>query len=67
MGKSTATCQLLHPVEFCSIPRPRKYPPYLHAEMACAAMEQGKHVLIEKPLALTAEDTRKIILSRDQN
>ena len=23
-------------------------PPHLHAEMACAAMEHGKHVLIEK-------------------
>uniref|UniRef100_A0A7V2B031 Gfo/Idh/MocA family oxidoreductase n=1 Tax=Rhodothermus marinus TaxID=29549 RepID=A0A7V2B031_RHOMR len=33
-------------------------PPHLHAAIACAAMEAGKHVLIEKPPALTLEEVR---------
>ena len=36
-------------------------PPGLHAEMACAAMRAGKHVLLEKPAAITAESARQII------
>ena len=36
-------------------------PPGLHAEMACAAMKAGKHVLLEKPAALTEESARLII------
>lgn len=35
-------------------------PPALHAEMACAAMEYGKHVLLEKPLSLTEEEALRI-------
>lgn len=35
-------------------------PPYLHATIACAAMEAGKHVLIEKPPALTFEEARRL-------
>lgn len=35
-------------------------PPFTHADMACEAMEAGKHVLIEKPLATTLEDARRI-------
>ncbi|MBM7570336.1 Gfo/Idh/MocA family protein [Aquibacillus albus] len=33
----------------------------LHAEMAIQAMEKGKHVMIEKPLATTIEDANRII------
>ncbi|WDZ82658.1 Gfo/Idh/MocA family protein [Micromonospora cathayae] len=35
-------------------------PDHLHAEAALAAIEAGKHVLIEKPLATTAADARRI-------
>lgn len=36
-------------------------PPNLHAEMACAAMKAGKHVLLEKPVALSEESAKKIL------
>ncbi len=35
-------------------------PPATHVEIACAALERGIHVLIEKPLATTLEDARRI-------
>ncbi len=41
-------------------------PPSTHAEIACAAMKSGKNVIIEKPLALSIEDARKIISTRDE-
>ena len=41
-------------------------PPSTHAEIACAAMKAGKHVIIEKPLALSVKDARKIISTRDE-
>lgn len=36
-------------------------PPETHAEMACAAMQSGKHVLLEKPIAISEEEARRII------
>ena len=41
-------------------------PPSTHAEIACGAMERGKHVLIEKPIAITLEDAKRIISIRDR-
>jgi predicted dehydrogenase len=36
-------------------------PDFLHREAAVAAAEAGKHILVEKPLATTEEDSRAII------
>jgi predicted dehydrogenase len=42
-------------------------PPALHREVAVAAMESGRDVLIEKPLALTVADCDEIIAARDRS
>ena len=36
-------------------------PPSLHADMACAAMQEGKHVVLEKPAAVTEEQAERIL------
>lgn len=36
-------------------------PSGLHAEQAIAVLESGKHVLIEKPLAITTEESIKVV------
>jgi predicted dehydrogenase len=40
--------------------------PSTHEEIATACMEAGKHVLIEKPLAITLSAAEKIIQTRDR-
>jgi len=36
-------------------------PPSTHVALALAAIEAGKHVMVEKPLALTAKEARKLV------
>ncbi len=36
-------------------------PDFTHADLAIAGIEGGKHVLCEKPLAVTAEDARRVV------
>ncbi|WP_036477473.1 Gfo/Idh/MocA family protein [Myxosarcina sp. GI1] len=43
-------------------------PPFLHYEMAKQALEAGKHVLIEKPMAMDATEVRELYhLARQRN
>lgn len=42
-------------------------PDQLHAELTCALLRAGKHVLCEKPLALTRDDVQKIIRAADES
>jgi phthalate 4,5-cis-dihydrodiol dehydrogenase len=41
-------------------------PHELHAEQAVTAMERGKHVLVEKPLALTLADCDRVIAAAER-
>jgi len=36
-------------------------PPYLHSEMAIAALKAGKHVYCEKPIGVTPEQVRSLV------
>lgn len=41
-------------------------PTYLHVDHAVAAMEQGMHVLVEKPVCLTSEDGKRILEAEER-
>jgi predicted dehydrogenase len=41
-------------------------PPQYHADMAIAALEAGKHVLVEKPIALSVADARRVVDAASQ-
>ena len=41
-------------------------PDFTHAELIIAALEAGKHVIVEKPMAAKVEDCTKIIQLRDK-
>ncbi|MFX7949494.1 Gfo/Idh/MocA family oxidoreductase, partial [Acinetobacter baumannii] len=41
-------------------------PNHLHVPWTIRAMEAGKHVLCEKPVALTADEARQLIAVRDR-
>jgi predicted dehydrogenase len=49
-------------IDIIDIVTPNMY----HAPLAIAAMEAGKHVICEKPLAPTPDDIRKMIEARDR-
>ena len=40
-------------------------PHYLHKEMALAALDKGKHVVVEKPMALSASDASQMTLKAE--
>ncbi|MBE7384506.1 MAG: Gfo/Idh/MocA family oxidoreductase [Leptolyngbya sp. SIO1E4] len=42
-------------------------PPFLHLSMATEALQAGKHILLEKPTALSVEEARKIELLAQQH
>ncbi|TDU81456.1 myo-inositol 2-dehydrogenase/D-chiro-inositol 1-dehydrogenase [Prosthecobacter fusiformis] len=42
-------------------------PSHTHREMAVAAMTRGKHVLLEKPMAITLEDCKAIVAAAKEH
>jgi predicted dehydrogenase len=42
-------------------------PPAQHAEIACAALAAGKHVIVEKPIATTRKDAQRVLDARNRS
>jgi predicted dehydrogenase len=42
-------------------------PPTMHATMSIAALESGKHVIVEKPMALKADDARQMVEAAERS
>ena len=42
-------------------------PPSTHASIAMQALEAGKHVMVEKPLAKTSEDAQRLVIAAERN
>lgn len=41
-------------------------PPHLHAENAIAALDAGKHVLVEKPIGLNVEEATRVVQAAER-
>lgn len=42
-------------------------PTHLHADLAVAALEAGKHVFVEKPLATSAHDAERVVAAAERS
>jgi predicted dehydrogenase len=54
---ATSLAEVINDVDICYVASP----PSTHAAVAVLALQAGKHVLLEKPIAVTTEDTDAII------
>ncbi|MEO5860234.1 MAG: Gfo/Idh/MocA family oxidoreductase [Pyrinomonadaceae bacterium] len=55
--------ELLNKVDVVSVATPTE----THCEIACAFLEKGVHVLVEKPIALSLDEADKIIAAAEQS